>query len=176
MEGISRNFYRRLSILVAVGHFGGSEVAIYDLSDPASPQLQTMFDTDLASIGALSLWGNYLLVGENNRSKVALLDISKPPLSAIVSTTPLSSGGGGVTSIALNGDNGLLAVVGGVGASVLDYTNPANPVINPIDNLIPPPPPVSAHHSPRLCLFVSQQREGESHRDRDRRPATARTA
>jgi hypothetical protein len=116
--------------LVAVGHFGGSQVAIYDLSDPASPQRQATFDTGLGSIGALSLCGNNLLVGENNGSGIALLDISKAQSNAIVSTvSDLDFADGGITSIALYGS---LAVVAGVYAfDALDYTNPASPVIMP---------------------------------------------
>jgi hypothetical protein len=116
--------------LVAVGHFGGSQVAIYDLSDPALPQRQATFDTGLGSIGALSLCGNDLLVGESNGPNIALLDISRPQSNAIVSTiSALDFANGGITSIAIYGS---LAVVAGVYAfDALDYTNPASPVIMP---------------------------------------------
>jgi hypothetical protein len=116
--------------LVAVGHFGGGQVAIYDLSDPASPQFQATFDTGLGSIGALSLCGNNLLVGENNGPNIALLDISKPQSNAIISTiSALDFADGGITSIAIYGS---LAVVAGVYAfDALDYTNPAKPIIMP---------------------------------------------
>jgi hypothetical protein len=140
------------SSLVAVGHYGGSQVAIYDLTDPASPQLQTMFDTGLASIGALSLYGNNLLVGENNGSNIALLDISKPQSSAIVSTiSALDFANRGITSIAIGGDNGLRAVVSGVYAfDVLEYTNPKSPQIIPFT--LPPPGGVP-FNGPYVCDF-----------------------
>lgn len=111
-----------------------------------------MFDTGLASIGALSLYGNNLLVGENNGPNIALLDISKPQASTIVSTISAPDfANAGITSIAIGGDNGLLAVVSGRYAfDVLDYTNPKSPQIIPV---ILPPPGGVPFNGPYVCHF-----------------------
>jgi hypothetical protein len=122
--------------LVAVGQYAGGQVAIYDLSDPAEPQLKAVFDTGLGSIGALSLYGNNLLVGEAKGPHIVLLDISKPQSNAIVSSIAAGDfANGGITAIAINGS---LAVVSGVYAfDMLDYTNPTSPVVTPF--IFPPP-------------------------------------
>jgi len=116
--------------LVAVGYYGGGQVAIYDLSNPASPSLKASFSTGLNGIGALSLNGNNLLVGEANGEHIALLDISQPQSKAIVSNTPVGDfANGGVSSLAINGS---FAVVSGAYAfDVLDYTTPTTPKVIP---------------------------------------------
>jgi hypothetical protein len=140
--------------LLAVGQYAGGQVAIYDLSDPALPKRTALFDTglgELTGIGALSLYGNNLLVGEANGPTLVLLDISQPQSSAIISS--ISAGDfadGGITAVAINGP---LAAVSGVYAfDVVDYTDPTSPQVLPF--IIPPPGPgVPLLEGPFTCDY-----------------------
>ncbi len=118
------------SALAAVGDYTGGTLAIYNLLNPAAPALQSSFDTGLSGIGAVAFdaqSGNRLVVGSANGANFVLMDISKPPSSAIVSTC--NAGGsfvsGGVYSIALSGTT---AFASGQGAFVwIDFSNPTSP-------------------------------------------------
>jgi hypothetical protein len=118
--------------LVAVGHYGGGQVLIYDVSDPTVPTVQNAYDTGLGSltgIGCLSLYGSYLLAGELNGPTIVLIDISTGQISSL--TCP-EFADGGISSIAICGVNGLLAVAAGpFGFDLLNYATPAAPTRQP---------------------------------------------
>jgi hypothetical protein len=152
--------------LVAVGNYGGGQVAIYDLSNPALPQLQSTFDTrlggpGLTGIGALSLYGDYLLVGEARGPNIVLLNISPTQSSnPIISTKsfPDFAGdgtNGGITSIAIHGS---IAVASGLFAfDFLDYTDPTNPVQIPFT-----PPSQYQFNPPYTCDYNDVAALGDS--------------
>jgi hypothetical protein len=118
------------SALAAVGNYTGGSVAIYNLLNPAAPALQNTFDTGLSGIGALAFdgqSGNRLVVGSASGSSFVLLDISKPPSSAVISTCPAGQSfvSGGVSSIALSGTTAFAA---GQGAFVwIDFSKLSSP-------------------------------------------------
>jgi hypothetical protein len=118
--------------LVAVGQYGGGNVAIYDVSNAAAPTQLSMFDTSLGApltgIGALSLYGTNLLVGERSGSHIVLIDITNPRSPTIVSSIgDYDFGDGGIYSIVLNGS--LAVVSGSFNVAVLDYTDAAHPKV-----------------------------------------------
>jgi hypothetical protein len=120
--------------LAAVGNYQGDGVALYDISVPASPTLILVYGTGLTSgltgltgIGALSLDGTNLLVGESNGPNVVLIDVTNPASPSIVST--LRARGftdGGISSLVLRRSHAVAA--GPFSFEVLDYTTPSAPV------------------------------------------------
>jgi hypothetical protein len=111
--------------LAAVGDCTGGTVAIFDISNPASPTQRSSVNTGLSGIGAISMDGTNILAGQNNGSQLALIDISN--LASPVVKSVYSQGGwlGAISTVAIRGTN---AVVGGTdGFGVFDYSNPAMP-------------------------------------------------
>jgi hypothetical protein len=109
----------------AVGNVLGGDVAIYDISNPASPTVQGHISTVLAGIGAISFDGAYVLLGEMNGSRVILIDVSSPTSPTITSTLTTSLGGIGACAL-----KGALAVASGPNDlffTVINYTNPSSP-------------------------------------------------
>jgi hypothetical protein len=115
------------SSLAAVGQYGGGYVAIYDLNDPAAPQQLSKFDTGLGTphtgIGALSLYGTNLVVGELDGSNIVYIDITNPRSPSIVSTVDFADGG--ISAIVLNGSTAVVS--GSLSVAVVDYTNARHP-------------------------------------------------
>ncbi len=119
--------------LAAVAHYTGSEVAIYDITNPAAPALKSTFDSGLGSgsgltgIGAVSLDGTNLLVGELAGPNVVLIDVSDPSSPSVVSM--ISNTGAdqnGITGLAISGSFAVATVTGGF--LQIDYTTPTAPV------------------------------------------------
>lgn len=117
--------------LAAVGNYQGNTIALYDLTNPASPALISTYDLSLlpggfGGIGALSLNGKYVLVGEAAGPTIVLLDISQPPSSAAAVASTITNNSflnGGVLQIVLKG---VLAVAAGnYDCYMFDFTNPA---------------------------------------------------
>src|SRR5271165_4413403 len=100
--------------LAAVGSYGSGQVAIYDLSDPASPQLQGTVPSTISAIGALSLDGTNLLVGELNGSSLVLINISNisSPQYATPATNPNY---GSISAVVLKGSTAVVCGPGGFG-------------------------------------------------------------
>ncbi len=125
------------SILAAVGNYMGGKVAIYDILNPAKPELIGTFDSELGpefghtGIGALSLDGTNLLVGEFNGPNLVLIDVSKPPASSIVSSFNVGDfvTAGGFSAVALKGSSAVAS--GTFGFGVIDYTPPSSPSMAP---------------------------------------------
>jgi hypothetical protein len=111
--------------LAAVGNQASGQVVIYDVSDPASPQVLGSINTQLNAIGAIKLNGNRVLVGDANGSQVVLIDISTPRTPEILSTytTPIQ----GIGSAALSGSYAVVAGPNNPQIDIIDYTDPANP-------------------------------------------------
>jgi hypothetical protein len=137
--------------LAAVGSYQGSDVAMYDLTNPQAPAFLGLFPVALGvsgsymGIGAVSLDGTNLLVGEYNGPSIVLLDVTLPPASAIVSTLVARDfTDGGVVSIAINGS--YAAASGPSGFSILDYSTPGSPSEFPYVGNI-------EFHSPVLCDY-----------------------
>ncbi len=72
-------------LLVAVGNYRQLQFAIYNIDNPATPKLNGVFDIpsmidglSFSGIGALSLDGTNLLVGDYNGGTMALFDVSRP--------------------------------------------------------------------------------------------------
>ena len=99
-------------------HVRGSKVAAYDVSNPAAPTQTPVspFDSGLrdntsfgnpadrlTAIGALSLSGTYLLLGEYGGPSIVLMDITTggPPPGSTNYVSPYL--GGGILAIALFG-------------------------------------------------------------------------
>ena len=100
--------------LAAVGSYGSGQVAIYDLTDPASPQLQGTVPSTLSAIGALSLDGNNLLVGELNGSSLVLIDISN--ISSPQYRSPATTQNyGSILAVVLKGSTAVVCGPGGFG-------------------------------------------------------------
>jgi hypothetical protein len=117
--------------LVAVGQYGGDQVLIYDVSNPIAPTVQNSFSTGLGAgtgIGCISLYGNYLIAGELSGPTIVLLDISQTSAPIVSSLNCPEFADGGVTSIAICGDNGLMAAAAGpYGFDLLNYANISAP-------------------------------------------------
>jgi hypothetical protein len=121
----------------AVAGFRGGEVALYDLSNPAAPVLLNVFDTGLnpstrglTGIGAVSLDGTSLLVGEYDGPTLVLLDVALPPAEAVLSTfTAPDFANGGVKALVLRGNQAIVS--GNFNFDVIDLTIPARPSIVP---------------------------------------------
>ena len=118
--------------LAAVGNYGGGSVAIYDLFHPAAPVLQDTLDTGLqlrggTGIGALSLDGDNLLVGEANGPGIVLIDIKSKKIVSSGVFKDFSDGG--VAALVLHGKT---AVVSGTfNFGVLNLARPAAPALTP---------------------------------------------
>ncbi len=112
--------------LAAVGDYYGSQVEIYDISNPASPTKTGSVNTSLSGISALSFDGTHVLVGEMNGQRVVLVDVSNPAAPSVLST--FTSAVASISAIALKG---VLAVASGPNDlffAVLqyDFSNPGN--------------------------------------------------
>ena len=127
--------------LVAVGQYGGGQVLIYDVTDPAAPTVHASFDTGLGApltgIGCISFYGQYVVVGELGGPNVVLIDMNSP--ASVTSVPCLDFADGGVSSIAINGVNGLLAVA--AGQYTFDVLNYATPTPVPQPYILPIRPP-----------------------------------
>src|SRR5271169_5399432 len=102
--------------LAAVGSYGSGQVAIYDLTNPASPQLQgtVTVPSTLSAIGTLSLDGTNLLVGELNGSSLVLIDIStisSPQYTSPATTQNYVS----ISAVVLKGPTAIVCGPGGFG-------------------------------------------------------------
>jgi hypothetical protein len=114
------------STFAAVANFNGGEVAIYDISNPATPALKGSIPTVLGGIGAISMDGTRVLIGELNGTRVSLIDVSNPAVPTILST--FASGISSISAISLKGSKAVVAGPTDLFFAVLDYTNPASPV------------------------------------------------
>jgi hypothetical protein len=108
--------------LAAVGALSGLEVALFDISVPASPvqtgSVQTGFQ-----IGSISIGGSYVLTGELNGSRVSLIDISNPASPEVISVSDCAPTLNIISSVALRMP---IAVVSGDNNAVsLDFADPA---------------------------------------------------
>jgi len=115
--------------LAAMGSYQTGYVAIYDLSNPAQPSQQSLIDTGFGGIGAISLNGSYLLVGEASGPQVALIDVSNPKNPSILSSQGFSGLGDqsppGLTGLGLAG---LIAIASdNFSVVVLDYSTISAP-------------------------------------------------
>ncbi len=127
--------------LAAVGAYQGSQVTIYDITNPASPAAKNTYDTGLGSpltgIGALSLDGTNLLVGENGGQNVVFIDVSKPPGPPPTPFQDWYFANGGISAIVLKGKTAVaagsyyLGDTPGSAFNALDYSKPAAPTIIP---------------------------------------------
>ena len=101
--------YGTLAVVGAYG--GGGSVLLFDISAPLLPVQVGTVDTGFA-IGSISTDGSYVLTGEFEASRVALIDIRNPASPSLVSVTDLNFPGGlGIIyNVALRMPN---AVVGG---------------------------------------------------------------
>ena len=81
-------------------------------------------------IGAISLDGTKLLVGEANGPHIVLIDISKPPSAAVVSTIFAGDfADGGISAIVLQDSTAIAS--GFYNFDVLNYAHPSKPVVTP---------------------------------------------
>ena len=120
------------SSIAAVGQYGGGYVAIYDLNNPAAPQQLSMFDTGLGTpltgIGALSLYGTNLVVGELDGPNIVYIDITNQRAPNIVSTVADGDfADGGISAIVLNGSSAVVS--GSFNVAVVDYTDARHPQV-----------------------------------------------
>lgn len=79
--------------LAVAANYNGGQVAVYDVSNPASPVFQGSVTTTLGGIGAVSADGTRVLVGDVNGLRAAMIDISNPASPQILSvfTTAIDS-------------------------------------------------------------------------------------
>src|SRR6266851_322715 len=113
------------SNFAAVGDLTGSNVALFDVTNPAAPALLGSIGTQLAGIAAISMDGMRVLAGEMNGLRAVLIDFTTPNAPVILST--FNTGISSISSIALSGTR---AVAGGPNdgqLSAIDYSNPNNP-------------------------------------------------
>jgi hypothetical protein len=71
--------------LAAVGSYAGDSVTLFDIASPAAPVKIGTVEGINFQIGSISTDGSYVLVGEMERSSVALIDISDPAWPQILS-------------------------------------------------------------------------------------------
>jgi hypothetical protein len=111
--------------LAAVGNYNGSDVAFFDISNPAAPVARSVAHTTLAGIGAISFDGTHVLVGEVNGQRAVLINAANPAAPTILSTftTAISS----ISSIALKGTVAVASGPNDAHFAVLNYSNPAAP-------------------------------------------------
>jgi hypothetical protein len=111
--------------LAAVGDYIGSQVVLYDISNPAAPVKKGTANTMFSGVSALSVNGTKVLAGELNGNRVALIDASNPASPVILSTfnTAISS----ISSAQLKGSKAVVSGPNDLIFVVLDYTVPANP-------------------------------------------------
>src|SRR5271154_2559557 len=140
--------------IAVVGQYSGGDVAIYDVSTPAAPVKLSTFDTTLGApshsgIGAISLYGTSLLVGELAGPNIILIDITNQKAPQIVSSfVDENFSDGGISAIALNGS--IAVAAGTFTADVIDYTKPRHPAwAASFPEGLSPPHPVS----PLTCDF-----------------------
>ncbi len=116
--------------LAAVGAYKQDQVWIYDLSNPSSPALIQTLDTqlgpgyNLGGVGAISLDGTNLLVGEAGGPNIKLMDVTTGVITASCVATDFDSG---VTAVALKGNTGI--VTGMYNLNVVSYV-PGSPTLN----------------------------------------------
>ena len=113
--------------LAAVGNSNGGQVQLYDLSTSPATLLGTAVTT-LGGIGAISLDGNRVLVGELTGPRAALIDFTNPGSPSIVSTviTDIT----GIGSAALSGAKGIVSGPQDFSIDIIDYTDPSNPTLS----------------------------------------------
>jgi hypothetical protein len=111
--------------LAAVGNYNGDQVAIFDISNPATPTLKGTANTGLSGIGAISFDGSNVLAGELDGQRVVLIDVTNPSSPSIVSTftTAVSS----ISAIALKGPIAVASGPNDFYFIVLDYINRLSP-------------------------------------------------
>jgi hypothetical protein len=114
--------------LAAVAAYQQGTLWIYDFSNPANPTIQNSFDTTLAAqggtgIGAISLDGTKVLVGEAGGPNIVLMNASTG--APIASCVAEDFADGGVQALALKGNTAIVSgqfnfdVVNYVGTSTL---------------------------------------------------------
>jgi len=135
--------------LAAVGSYQTGSVAIYDLTNPAQPSQQCLFDTGFGGIGAISINGTKLLVGEATGPQIALIDVSNPKNPATLSSQAFSGLGDqstpGLTGVALVGSVAIATDCFSI--VVLDYSNLSTPQQLPYLNY------EINFHGPMVCAF-----------------------
>jgi hypothetical protein len=110
--------------LAAVGAYKQGTVWIYDLSNPGNPTIQNTFDTGLAAqgrsgIGAISLDGTKVLVGEASGPNIVLMNASTG--APIASCVAEDFADGGVQALALKGNTAIVS--GQFNFDVVNYVN-----------------------------------------------------
>jgi hypothetical protein len=110
------------STFACAGNSLGGDIAIYDISNPASPTLNGSIISTLGGIGAVSVAGSRVLAGEVSGLRLILVDISNPSSPTIVST--FNSSISSIASVALKGTHAVASGVNDPFFVALDYTNP----------------------------------------------------
>ncbi len=113
--------------LAAVGEYGDSSVALFDISRPELPvQIGAVTGTIESGfgwqIGSISTDGSYVLVGELNGSRVALIDISKPASPYLLSVSDCEPLLNIISNVALRSPAAVAS--GDDAAVVLDFKDP----------------------------------------------------
>ena len=111
--------------LAAVGNFNGSQVTVFDISNPAIPVAGGSVGTLLSGIGAISVDAKRVLIGELNSGRAVLIDASNPANPTVISTHNTTLGG--ISAIALSGGKAVAAGPNDLAFVVIDYSNPATP-------------------------------------------------
>lgn len=109
----------------AVGNLNGGQVALYDLTNPASPVKLGSVSTPLGGVGAISIDGNRVLAGEHNGVRATLIDFTNPSSPTILST--INTGISSIESIALSGSKAVASGPNDFTMDIIDYSNPSNP-------------------------------------------------
>lgn len=117
---------------VAVGNRNGSQVVLFNISNPAAPaQLGQPIPALLSGISAIKLNSNRVLAGELNGSRVVLIDVTNPtsPVVGTPITTQISS----VTSTGLSGSNAVVAGTNNFPMDIMNVSNPSQPTQTSFD-------------------------------------------
>lgn len=105
------------------------DLFVYDVSNPASPQILTTLEIGEGGINTLSLSGNILYaVSSNDAKELMVFDTTAPAATSLIATLNLSGDADGLAVLAKDD----LLVVGRAGSSAsevvfYDVTNPASP-------------------------------------------------
>ena len=115
---------------VLVGEVNGLRAALIDISNPASPQIKSVFATAIDSIGAIALKGSLAVASGPNNFYFVVLDYANPASPTQIMFTPGSGGVhfGGAVTCDLDGTHAALADLGG-GAVYLFDVSGSTPVL-----------------------------------------------
>jgi hypothetical protein len=104
-----------------VGNTEGGQIAVYDISNPATPVLKGSVTSTLSGITAISVDGSYLVAADPQ--SVVFIDITIPAIVSTFITSIVS-----IDSVSLKGT---LAVVSANNSNyfiTLNYSNPTSPI------------------------------------------------